>query len=67
MRSKKIHIHSDIADKNFIPVSRRELIKSLVLKAKESSLDEQALKHFRTLSEVLQTIYHARYHRYYQS
>jgi len=67
MRSKKIHIHPDVADKNFIPVSRRELIKSLVLEAKKSSWDDSALKQFRILTEVLQTIYHARYHRYYLS
>ena len=67
MRSKKIHIHPDVADKNFIPVSRRELIKSLLLEAKESSWDNSSLKQFRILIEVLQTIYHARYHRYYLS
>jgi len=67
MRSKTTHLHTDTADKNFIPISRRELIKSLVFEAKKSSLDEQTLKHFCTLSEVLQTIYHARYHRYYLS
>jgi len=67
MRSKKIHIHPDVADKSFIPVSRRELIKNLVLAVKQSSWDDSELKQLRILIEVLQTVYHARYHRYYLS
>ncbi len=74
MRSKTIHLHPDIADKNFIPVSRRELIKTIITQSGEGrsnklhpKLDQPTIKQLRTLIEVLQTIYHARYHRYYLS
>jgi hypothetical protein len=74
MRSKKIHIHPDVADKNFIPISRRELIKKIITQGGNArinkdnpKLDQLTLKQFRTLTEVIQTIYHARYHRYYLS
>ncbi len=68
MRSRNIHIHPDIADNNFIPVSRRELIKKIIEEGSDSSsLDKKTLQQLRTLIEVLQTIYHARYHRYYLS
>jgi len=74
MRSRNIHIHPDIADKNFIPVSRRELIKTIIaqggagrLNKKYPELSKSTIKQLRTLIEVLQTIYHARYHRYYLS
>ena len=74
MRSKTIHFHPDIADKNFIPASRRELIKNIITQSGEGrvnklhpQLDKQTLKQLRTLVEVLQTIYYARYHRHYLS
>jgi len=74
MRSKKIHFHPDIADKNFIPVSRRELIKTIIsqgganrINKNNPQIDNKTLQQLRTLIEVLQTVYHARYHRYYLS
>lgn len=70
MFSRNIHSHPDSADKTFIPVSRRELIKAITLKVRlsdSSLLSPASLNGLRTLFEVLQTIYHARYHRYYLS
>jgi len=74
MRSKTIHIHPDVADKNFIPVSRRDLVKTIIRQSGEgrlnkqySQLDQSKTHQLRTLIEILQTIYHARYHRYYLS
>ncbi len=59
---------SDSADKTFIPVSRRELIKKIISDARESDrLDTQTVRNLHTFTEVLQTIYHARYHRHYIS
>jgi len=68
MRGRNIHHHPDIADKTFIPVSRRELINCIIAQGKKSpAVDPDSLKQLRTLTEVLQTIYHARYHRHYLS
>ena len=59
---------SDSADKTFIPVSRRELIKKIIFDARENDrLDKQTVRDLHTFTEVLQTIYHARYHRHYIS
>lgn len=59
---------SDSADKTFIPVSRRELIKKIISEAlNNNSLDSQSVGSLHTFIEVLQTIYHARYHRHYIS
>jgi hypothetical protein len=62
--SQKIHHHPDSADKNFIPVSRRELIKTLIQK---TTLEQHHATRLPVVFELLQTIYHARYHRYYLS
>ncbi|WP_299875765.1 DUF3754 domain-containing protein [uncultured Cocleimonas sp.] len=60
--------NTDSADKTFIPVSRRELIKEIICNARESErLDKQTVRNLHTFTEVLQTIYHARYHRHYIS
>lgn len=74
MRSNKVYIHPDVADKNFIPVSRRDLIKTIIteggaarINKDYSELEKSDLNKIRTLIAVLQTIYHARYHRYYLS
>ncbi len=59
---------TDSADKTFIPVSRRELIKKIISDARENNhLDKQTVRNLHTFTEVLQTIYHARYHRHYIS
>ncbi|GAA0408706.1 hypothetical protein GCM10009133_16590 [Cocleimonas flava] len=59
---------TDSADKTFIPVSRRELLKKIISSARESdNLSKHSVRHLHTFTEVLQTIYHARYHRHYLS
>ena len=70
MFSRNIHSHPEIADKTFIPVSRKELIKSIIDNTKlvnESHLTKVEINQLQTLIEVLQTIYHVRYHQYYLS
>lgn len=63
-----IHHHPDTKNKTFIPVSRRELIDCLIKQGSlVGSIDNHQLAALRTLFEVTQTIYHARYHRYYLS
>ena len=59
---------TDSADKTFIPVFRRELIKKIISDARKNDrLDKQTVQNLHTFTEVLQTIYHARYHRHYIS
>ena len=54
---------TDSADKTFMPVSCRELIKKIICDARENDrLDKQTVRNLHTFTEVLQTIYHARYH-----
>ena len=69
MRSRNnIHHHPDIANKTFIPVSRRDLIRFIIKQARnDARLDASSVRQFQTLTEVIQTVYHARYHRYYLS
>ena len=59
MYTRNIHNHPDNVDQAFIPVSRLELIKTLLGKNKAARLP--------VVFGLLQTIYHARYHRYYVS
>ena len=66
-RNNILH-HPDSNSKTFIPVSRRELVACLVRQGRISrKIDANSLQQLRTLFEVIQTIYHARYHRYYLS
>ncbi len=59
-----IHLHQSSADKNFIPVARRELIHAILEKMAQGLKEPDRLP---VVFELLQTIYHARYHRYYLS
>ncbi len=63
-----IHRHPDGAHKSFIPVSRRELINVLLYQGEnQSPLDSDQKARLPVVFELLQTIYHARYHRHYLS
>jgi len=59
-----IHRHPASADKTFIPVSRRELINTIIETMRQ---DLPEAMRFPVVFELVQTIYHARYHRYYLS
>jgi hypothetical protein len=59
-----IHRHPASADKTFIPVSRRELINTIIETMRQDL--PEAIR-FPVVFELVQTIYHARYHRYYLS
>lgn len=70
MFNRNIHSHPETADKTFIPVSRKELIRAITDAFKlddESQINPKEINQLKTLMEVLQTVYHARYHRYYLS
>ncbi len=59
-----IHLHPASAEKNFIPVARRELINAIIRQMSQDVKDSARLP---VVFELLQTLYHARYHRYYLS
>jgi len=67
--NNQIHTNSFVnAEKTFVPIARREFINKIILQSRESTtLERVKVQELQTLIEILQTIYHARFHRHYIS